>query len=293
MAPLRRGRPDRSRRPRRRGRRVRRGTGRSGRGARRRLPRAGPRASSTRWRPSRPPSPGPPTGSPRRSSPAAWCTSSAAATAGSSSRRCGRATAPSPASTPSSSCRLTFHNLVVGANGQRQAMFLENVSGLAERILRNYDLRPPDSALVCSSSGCNVVPMEMAEGFRSAGSEDRGHREPGATPKRARRDIPRAGASRTSPTSSSTPARPPGTRWCGSPARHAGLPRLHGRRVPARQRHQGRGRGPSHRRGQASASPDRARGRGRRARRPRSSNPPTTSTRGGSPSLYEKLGTDR
>ena len=33
---------------------------------------------------------------------------------------------------------LTFHNLVVGANGQRQAMFLENVSGLAPRILRNF-----------------------------------------------------------------------------------------------------------------------------------------------------------
>ncbi|MGV3532093.1 MAG: SIS domain-containing protein, partial [Chthoniobacteraceae bacterium] len=31
---------------------------------------------------------------------------------------------------------LSFHNLVVGANGQRQAMFLENVSGLAARILR-------------------------------------------------------------------------------------------------------------------------------------------------------------
>ena len=31
---------------------------------------------------------------------------------------------------------LSFHNLVVGANGQRQAMFLENVPGLAERILR-------------------------------------------------------------------------------------------------------------------------------------------------------------
>jgi uncharacterized phosphosugar-binding protein len=30
---------------------------------------------------------------------------------------------------------LTFHNLVVGANGQRQAMFLENVSGFAEQIL--------------------------------------------------------------------------------------------------------------------------------------------------------------
>ncbi len=62
---------------------------------------------------------------------------------------------------------LTFHNLVVGANGQRQAMFLENVSGLAERILRNFDLSPADSALVISSSGCNVVPTEMAKGFQS------------------------------------------------------------------------------------------------------------------------------
>ena len=51
---------------------------------------------------------------------------------------------------------LSFHNLVVGANGQRQAMFLENVSGLASRILRNFDLSPQDSALVISSSGCNL-----------------------------------------------------------------------------------------------------------------------------------------
>src|SRR5690348_17073615 len=64
---------------------------------------------------------------------------------------------------------LTFHNPVVGANGQRQAMFLENVSGLAERILRNFALRKEDSALVISSSGCNVVPIEMAEGFRKRG----------------------------------------------------------------------------------------------------------------------------
>lgn len=62
---------------------------------------------------------------------------------------------------------LTFHNLVVGANGQRQAMFLENVSGLAERILRNFALTPEDSALVISSSGCNVVPIEMAEQFQN------------------------------------------------------------------------------------------------------------------------------
>jgi uncharacterized phosphosugar-binding protein len=64
---------------------------------------------------------------------------------------------------------LSFHNLVVGANGQRQAMFLENVSGLAERILRNFALRPTDSALVVSSSGCNLVPVEMAEGFQKRG----------------------------------------------------------------------------------------------------------------------------
>ena len=64
---------------------------------------------------------------------------------------------------------LCFHNLVVGANGQRQAMFLENVSGLAERILRNFALRPADSALVISSSGCNLVPIEMAAGFKARG----------------------------------------------------------------------------------------------------------------------------
>lgn len=64
---------------------------------------------------------------------------------------------------------LSFHNLVVGANGQRQAMFLENVSGLAARILRNFDLSPLESALVISSSGCNVVPIEMAEEFQRRG----------------------------------------------------------------------------------------------------------------------------
>src|SRR6059058_193885 len=61
---------------------------------------------------------------------------------------------------------LTFHNPVVGANGQRQAMHLENVSGLAERILRNFAVTEKDSALIISSSGCNIVPIEMADEFR-------------------------------------------------------------------------------------------------------------------------------
>lgn len=61
---------------------------------------------------------------------------------------------------------LTFHNNVVGANGQRQAMFLENVPGFASRILRNFDLGEQDSALVISSSGTNIVPVEIAEEFQ-------------------------------------------------------------------------------------------------------------------------------
>jgi uncharacterized phosphosugar-binding protein len=48
-------------------------------------------------------------------------------------------------------------------------MFLENVSGLARRILRNFDISTEDSALVVSSSGCNVVPIEIAEEFRARG----------------------------------------------------------------------------------------------------------------------------
>ena len=61
---------------------------------------------------------------------------------------------------------LTNHNNVVGANGQRQAMFLENVPGFAERILRNFGLSEKDCALIISSSGTNLVPVEMAELFQ-------------------------------------------------------------------------------------------------------------------------------
>ena len=64
---------------------------------------------------------------------------------------------------------LTYHNNVVGPNGQRQAMFLENVSGLAERILRNFVLTETDTALIISSSGTNTVPVEMAEQFQLRG----------------------------------------------------------------------------------------------------------------------------
>ena len=64
---------------------------------------------------------------------------------------------------------LTFHNLATGANGQRQAMFLENVPGFAARILRNFDIGEEDSALIISSSGTSVVPVEMAEELQRNG----------------------------------------------------------------------------------------------------------------------------
>ena len=64
---------------------------------------------------------------------------------------------------------LTYHNNVVGSNGQRQAMFLENVSGLADRILRNFGMSNKDCAFIVSSGGCNIVPVEMAELFQQRG----------------------------------------------------------------------------------------------------------------------------
>jgi uncharacterized phosphosugar-binding protein len=57
---------------------------------------------------------------------------------------------------------LTYHNQVVGANGQRQAMFLEHVEGLGKAILRNFVLAPPDSFLIFSNSGVNEVVVEVA-----------------------------------------------------------------------------------------------------------------------------------
>ena len=57
---------------------------------------------------------------------------------------------------------LTNHNQVVGANGQRQAMFLEHVEGLGKVILRNFVLEPPDSFLIFSNSGVNEVVVEVA-----------------------------------------------------------------------------------------------------------------------------------
>lgn len=64
---------------------------------------------------------------------------------------------------------MTFHTQVVGANGQRQAMFIERVEGLGEAILSNFELEPPDVMMVFSAGGHSAVPIEVAIGARRRG----------------------------------------------------------------------------------------------------------------------------
>jgi uncharacterized phosphosugar-binding protein len=70
---------------------------------------------------------------------------------------------------PMAELSMTFHTEVVGTNGQRQAMFIENVEGLAEVILSNYTFDSGDLMMVFSSSGRTAVPIEMALGARARG----------------------------------------------------------------------------------------------------------------------------
>ncbi len=57
---------------------------------------------------------------------------------------------------------LTYHNQVVGANGQRQAMYLEKLEGFGQVILRNFVFGPHDSFIVFSNSGVNGVVIDVA-----------------------------------------------------------------------------------------------------------------------------------
>jgi uncharacterized phosphosugar-binding protein len=64
---------------------------------------------------------------------------------------------------------MTFHTQVVGANGQRQAMFIERVEGLGEVILSNFELAPPDAMIVFSVGGNTAVPIDVAMGCQARG----------------------------------------------------------------------------------------------------------------------------
>ena len=64
---------------------------------------------------------------------------------------------------------MTNHTQVTGANGQRQAMFIERVEGFAKVILSNFHLRPTDVMVVISHGGVTAVPVEIAILAREAG----------------------------------------------------------------------------------------------------------------------------
>ena len=70
---------------------------------------------------------------------------------------------------PIAELSMTFHTQVVGANGQRQAMFIERTEGLAEVILANFQFGPIDVMIVFSASGRTAVPIEIAMGARARG----------------------------------------------------------------------------------------------------------------------------
>ena len=57
---------------------------------------------------------------------------------------------------------VTFHNQVVGANGQRQAMFIERTEGLGPVILRNFEFGPDDLMWVVSTSGAGSLVVDVA-----------------------------------------------------------------------------------------------------------------------------------
>lgn len=70
---------------------------------------------------------------------------------------------------PIAELSMTFHTEIAGANGQRQAMFIERVPGLAEVIFSNFKLRPTDAILIFSATGRNAVPVETAMIAKKAG----------------------------------------------------------------------------------------------------------------------------
>lgn len=74
-----------------------------------------------------------------------------------------------PGFNPIAELSMTFHTQVVGANGQRQAMFIERVPGLAEVILDNFRFGASDVMIVFSAGGTTAVPVEMARGARRRG----------------------------------------------------------------------------------------------------------------------------
>lgn len=64
---------------------------------------------------------------------------------------------------------LSNHAAIVGANGLRTPLYLENYEGYAEEILKSFHFGPNDAFIVISTSGIRPVIVEMAGGAQSRG----------------------------------------------------------------------------------------------------------------------------
>ncbi|HET6175573.1 MAG TPA: SIS domain-containing protein [Candidatus Sulfotelmatobacter sp.] len=64
---------------------------------------------------------------------------------------------------------LSNHAAIIGANGLRSSLYLENYEGYAEHILKSFHFGPQDAFIIISTSGIRPVVVEMATGARSRG----------------------------------------------------------------------------------------------------------------------------
>lgn len=64
---------------------------------------------------------------------------------------------------------LSNHASIVGANGLRAPLYLENYEGYSEQILRSFHFGTDDAFIVISTSGIRPVIVEMAAGARRRG----------------------------------------------------------------------------------------------------------------------------
>src|SRR5438128_11493609 len=64
---------------------------------------------------------------------------------------------------------LSNHSAIIGANGLRAPLYLENYEGYAEQILRGFHFGENDAFIVISTSGIRPVVVEMAMGAQARG----------------------------------------------------------------------------------------------------------------------------
>jgi len=64
---------------------------------------------------------------------------------------------------------LSNHAAIIGANGLRAPLYLENYEGYAEQILNSFHFGPHDGFIVISTSGIRPVVVEMALGAKERG----------------------------------------------------------------------------------------------------------------------------